>query len=101
MGYSNKVYMSLEIVVDFFRSIPVISLLPLFLVFFGIGNISKIAIATWTALLAVLFNSMYGVKHAKEMRLMVAKSLRANNFQIFTKIVAPDALPEIFVGIRI
>jgi NitT/TauT family transport system permease protein len=101
MGYSSKVYSSFEVVVDFFRSIPVISLFPLFLVFFGIGNVSKIAIAAWTAFLAVLINTMYGVKHAKEMRLMVAKALRANRFQIFTKIIAPDALPEIFVGIRI
>jgi sulfonate transport system permease protein len=101
LGYSNKVYRSLEVVVDFFRSVPVISLFPLFLVIFGIGNTSKIAIAAWTALLAVLINTMYGVKHAKETHLMAARALRATSLQIFTKIAAPGALPDIFVGMRI
>jgi len=101
MGYSNKIYSSLEIIVDFFRSIPAMTLFPLFLVFFGIGNTAKISISAWGALLYVLVSAMYGVRHSREARLMVAKTLRATPFQTFTKFIFPDALPEIAGGIRV
>lgn len=101
MGYSDKIYSSLEIVVDFFRSIPAMTLFPLFLVFFGVGNKAKIIISAWGALLYVWVSAMYGVKHSKGVRLMVAKTLRANRFQIFKKFIFPDALPEIAGGIRV
>jgi NitT/TauT family transport system permease protein len=101
MGYSNKIYGSLEIVIDFFRSIPAMTLFPLFLIFFGIGDKAKIAISAWGAFLFILISAIYGVKHSREARLMTAKALRANHFQTFTKIIFPDALPEIAAGIRI
>ena len=101
MGSSEKIYTSLEVVVDFFRSIPVMTLFPLFLVFFGLGDVSKIAISSWGAFLFILINTLYGVKHSRETRLMVAKTLKANKIQTFRKIIFPGALPEIFVGIRI
>lgn len=101
MGYSDKIYSSLEIVVDFFRSIPAMTLFPLFLVFFGLGDKAKITISAWGALLYVWVSSMYGVKHSKELRLMVAKTLRATRLQIFKKFIFPDALPEIAGGIRV
>lgn len=101
MGYSDKIYSSLEIVVDFFRSIPAMTLFPLFLVFFGVGDKAKITISAWGALLYVWVSSMYGVKHSKEARLMVAKTLRASRLQIFKKFIFPDALPEIAGGIRV
>lgn len=100
MGYYKKVYESLEVVVDFFRSIPIMTLFPIFMILLGIGNKSKIGLAAWSAIIYVLINTIYGVRHVKEARLMMARSLRATPIQIFGKIVFPDALPEIFVGIR-
>jgi NitT/TauT family transport system permease protein len=101
MGYSDRVYGSLEIVVDFFRSIPGMTLFPLFLVFFGLGNQAKIAVAAWGSLLYVMVSAIYGVKHSRQTRLQVARSLRATKWQIFAKFVFPDALPEITGGIRV
>jgi len=101
MGYSDRVYGSLEIVVDFFRSVPAMTLFPLFLVFFGLGDKAKISIAAWGSLLYVMVSAMYGVKHSRHTRLMVAKTLRATPLQTFTKFVFPDALPEIAGGMRV
>lgn len=101
MGYSDRIHSSLEILVDFFRSVPAMTLFPLFLVFFGIGDVSKIAVAAWASLLYVLVGAMYGVKHSREARMMVAKTLRATHVQTFTKFIFPDALPEIAGGIRV
>jgi ABC-type nitrate/sulfonate/bicarbonate transport system permease component len=101
MGASRLIYESLEIVVDFFRSIPTMTLFPLFLVFFGIGDKAKIFIAAWSTVLYVLINTLYGVRHAKESRIKVAKVFRANKWNMYTKVIIPDALPSIFVGVRI
>ncbi|MEW6606555.1 MAG: ABC transporter permease [bacterium] len=101
IGYSEKVYLSLEAVIDFFRSIPVAALFPLFLLCFGTGDLTKICTAAWSTSLIVLINTMYGVKHSKKIRIMVAKTMRISKYQMFTKIIFPDALPEIFAGLRI
>lgn len=101
MGYSNKIYHSLEFVVEFFRSIPVTALFPLFLLIFGIGDISKIAVAAWAAGLIVIVNSMYGVHLGKELRIKAARSMNVTGLPLFSKVIFPEALPQIFSGYRI
>lgn len=101
MGYSNKIYYSLEFVVEFFRSIPATALFPLFLLFFGIGDQSKIALTAWAAGLVLIINSMYGVHLGKELRIKSAKTMRMSGFALFQKIIFPEALPQIFSGMRI
>lgn len=101
MGSSEKIHTSLEITVDFFRSLPALALFPLFLIVFGIGDKAKIAMAVWATALIILINTMYGVKACKQTRIRVAKTMRANQWQVFTKVIFPSALPEIFTGIRV
>jgi len=100
MGYFKKIYMSLDFIIDFFRSIPVMSLFPLFLVFFGIGDGAKFCIVAWSSSLIILFNTMYGVINSRKTRIMVAKSMGATQYQILVKVIIPEALPDIFVGFR-
>ncbi|MCJ7457953.1 MAG: ABC transporter permease [candidate division Zixibacteria bacterium] len=100
MGYSNRIYNALEIVIEMFRSIPVVALFPLFLIFFGLGDASKFTIAAWSSSLIILINTMYGVKNSKKTRIMVAQTMKATPGQIFVKIVFPEALPDMFVGFR-
>ena len=101
MGYSDRIYYSLEFVVEFFRSIPATALFPLFLLFFGIGDQSKIALTAWAAGLVLIINSMYGVHLGKELRIKSAKTMRMFGFTLFQKIIFPEALPQIFSGMRI
>lgn len=100
MGKSEKVYHSLEFLVDFFRSIPVTALFPLFLVVFGIGDVAKFSIVAWSSCLIILINTMYGVKNSKKTRTMVAQTMGANNFEVFTKVVFFEAVPHIVAGLR-
>lgn len=100
MGRYEKVYHSLEFLVDFFRSIPVTALFPLFLVFFGIGDVAKFSIVAWSTCLIILINTMYGVKNSKKTRTMVAQTMGANNFEVFTKVVFFEAVPHIVAGLR-
>lgn len=101
MGYSDRIYNSLEFSVEFFRSIPATALFPLFLLFFGVGDQSKIAITVWTAGLILVINSMYGVHLGKELRINSARTMRISGFNLFKKIIFPEALPQIFNGMRI
>jgi ABC-type nitrate/sulfonate/bicarbonate transport system permease component len=100
LGYWRKAYECSEIVIDFFRSIPIACLFPLFLVLFGIGDKAKIGTAAWASTFVVLLNTMYGVRGANRTRVMVAQSARASQLQIFRKVLLPEALPNIVVGIR-
>lgn len=100
MGRSEKIYNSLEFIVDFFRSIPVTALFPLFLVVFGIGDVAKFSIVAWSSCLIILVNTMYGVKNSKKVRTMVAQTMGATDFQIFTKVVFFEAVPHIVAGLR-
>jgi NitT/TauT family transport system permease protein len=100
MGYYKNIYNLLETLVDFFRSVPVTSLFPLFLLFFGIGDIAKILIAAWSSSLIILINTMYGVKNANKLKLLVGQLMGANSYKLLKYIIIPDALPDIVVGLR-
>ena len=101
MGYFNKVYLSLEFIIDFFRSIPATALIPLFLLFFGIGEGSKIFLVGFVCALIIIVNTMYGVHNSNKLRVLVAKSMGASKSDILTKVVLPDGLPYISAGIRV
>ena len=100
VGKYAGIYKTFEIVIDFFRSLPATAMFPLFLLIFGIGSASKIAIAVFISFWVVLLNSAYGVIHSSKTRTKVAKSLGATDWQIFKDITVMEALPQIVVGLK-
>ena len=101
MGLSKQFYSFFEIIIDFFRSIPVIAIFPLFLVIFGLGETSKVLIGAWSSSFLVLINTMYGVRQCSKTRTLMAKTMGANRIQIYKKIIFPGALPDIIAGLRL
>jgi NitT/TauT family transport system permease protein len=101
MGSSEKIYNSLEFLIDFFRSIPATALFPLFLLLFGIGDIAKIAVVAWACTFIIIINTMYGVHYGKQLRLKAAKVMKVKGWTFFTKVLFPESLPSIFTGLRI
>ena len=81
LGASERLYRSVEFVVDFFRSTPASAMFPLFLVLFGVGNETKISVAAFGAALVILFNVAYGVMNARKTRLLAAKVMGASRVQ--------------------
>lgn len=100
LGSSEKLYRSVEFLIDFFRSTPASALIPMFILFFGVSDFSKIVIAAFSALLLIVFNSAYGVIHAKQSRILAAKVMGANQWQVFKDILVMESLPQTFIGLR-
>lgn len=100
LGRSEKLYRSSEFVIDFFRSTPATALFPLFLLIFGITDKSKIAVAAFSSMLIIIFNTAYGVMHAKKSRVLAAKIMGATKHQIFKWILFWESLPQTFIGLR-
>jgi NitT/TauT family transport system permease protein len=100
LGSSEKLYRSVEFLIDFFRSTPASALIPMFVLFFGVNNLSKVVIAAFSALLLIVFNSAYGVIHAKQSRILAAQAMGANRWQIFKDVLLLESLPQTFIGLR-
>jgi len=100
LGYMRYAYSYGEFLIDFARSVPATALYPLFMLTFGIGDKSKIAIVAFACFFVILINSIYGVWNAPKTRVIMARTFRASRLQIFSKIVFYDALPQIFAGLR-
>lgn len=100
MGSITAVYQAFEFLVDFFRSIPPLALFPLFLLAFGIGEASKIAVPIYGATLVVIVASAYGVVTVSPLRRTVGRVFGLDRLQVLTKIVLPEALPHVIAGLR-
>ena len=101
IGSNKVVYRSVEFIIDFFRSTPATALFPLFLLIFGIGEESKIAIAAFSACLVVVFNVAYGVMNAHQTRILAAKVMGASRWRILRDVLLYESLPQTFVGLRL
>jgi NitT/TauT family transport system permease protein len=99
LGASEKLYRSLEFVVDFFRSTPATAIFPLFLLLFGVDDKTKVYVATFAASLAIIFNVAYGVMNARKTRLLAAWLMGARRHQILAVILL-ESFPQTFIGLR-
>lgn len=100
MGYVPAVHSSLEFIVDFFRSIPPIALFPLFLILLGLGEPSMLGVPIYGCTLVIIVNSAYGVSNVPALRRTMASVFGFSRTRVFTRIVFPDALPQVFTGMR-
>ena len=100
LGSAEKLYRSLEFVIDFFRSTPASAMFPLFLVLFGVGDKTKISVAAFGAILVILFNVAYGVMNARKTRLLAAKVMGASRLRVLFDVMLLESLPQTFVGLR-
>jgi NitT/TauT family transport system permease protein len=100
LGAREALYRGVEFVVDFFRSTPASALFPLFLILFGPGEGTKVAVAAFGAALVILFNAAYGVMNARRTRVLAARVMGAGEARILRDVLVFEALPQILVGMR-
>lgn len=81
--------------------VPKIVMLPIVMVWFGIGDISKVVIIAVACFYPSFINAYYGAKSAPTILVWSGLNMGARRWQIFRKVVVPGALPMIFGGIRV
>lgn len=101
MGKFRIVYDYLDPWVSILYSSPLVALMPFYLLLFGVGLLSKVAIIFTVSIFPILLNTCSGVRSTDQNLLEVARSFSCNDLQTFTKIQIPSALPFIITGVRL
>ena len=83
------------------NAMPRFALVPLFLLWFGLGLSSKIAMGTSLSFFIVLGNTVAGIRGVPQDFLILSRSLGATPRQLFFKVTLPSAVPVIFSGLRL
>lgn len=100
IGWYRRLAMVFEPFLTTLYSTPRVALIPLVLIWFGIGMWSKVFIVFINAFFPVLINTIGGVKATDRDLLRAARAYCASDWQIFTTLVIPGAVPFILTGVR-
>lgn len=101
VAMSRDVDNILSPVLNMIGPIPVFAFLPMFLIWFGIGEASKIALIAYSTFVPMMIYIVNGIKETDPLLIRSAKSLGATDYQVFTKVILNSALPKIFEGMKI
>ena len=82
-------------------SVPVILFLPLYILFFGLGPASKIALGFSTSFFPIILNTIAGFGYVDRIFILSARSMGASDYQLFRFVLLPAAMPVILTGLRI
>ena len=101
MGWFPGWRHSLDPFINFLYATPRVVLIPLFIIWFGIGETSKIALVFLGAFFSIVISTMAGVRSLDPNLLRVARSYSATNAQLFRTIALPGSVPFIITGLRL
>lgn len=101
MSTSSLAYRLIDPVVEFLRPVPPIAIIPLAILWFGIGETSKVFIIAYGAFFPVLVNTIAGFADVDPVLIRAARTLGAGRWQIFRDVVLRSAIPMIVVGARL
>jgi ABC-type nitrate/sulfonate/bicarbonate transport system permease component len=90
-----------EPMIEILRPIPPLAFLPMMVLWFGIGEMSKIAFITYAAFFPIFTTTVEGIKHVDPLLIRAASSLGASRTAIFRYVVLPAAMPAIITGLRL
>jgi len=101
MGVSRRARAMLDPIIEFYRPLPPLAYLPLMVIWFGIGETSKIMLIFLACFAPVALATRSGVLSASNDQINAALSMGATRWQVLRHVVLPAATPEILVGLRI
>ena len=101
VGLSRFAHKSFMPIVLLLYGTPQITILPLFVLYFGIGPASKIAFGVTHGMFPIMLAVIAGVQNIKPILLTSARSMGANRWQIFRWVIFPHMIPSFFAGMRL
>jgi ABC-type nitrate/sulfonate/bicarbonate transport system permease component len=101
MGHNRTINAVLAPVFGFIRPIPPIAFIPLMILWFGIGELSKILLIFAASFNYTVLNSAAGMRAVPEQLLRKGRNLGLTRWQLFSSVMLPAAMPHIFTGIKV
>lgn len=101
MGISERINKFFFLTFTSMRQIPMLAWIPLIVLWFGIGESSKIIVIVIAAYFPILLNTMNGIKRTDKKLIEVGNMYNLSKWKLFSKIYFPSALPSIFVGLKL
>jgi len=101
LGRSRLLEHLVEPMLEMLRPIPPLAFLPMMVLWFGIGEASKVAFITYAAFFPIFTTTIEGIKYVDPVLIRAAASLGASERQIFWHVVLPAATPSIITGMRL
>src|SRR5690606_38227794 len=86
---------------EIFRNTAALALLPVFILFLGIGEASKIGLIIYACVWPILLNTISGVRNVDPLLIKSARTMGLSSIKLFRKVILPAAVPTIFVGVRL
>ena len=101
LGWYKAVRTFIDPVINFFRALPPIALIPLVIVYFGIGETAKVAILFYAAFFSGVIVMYEGIAQVSPIYVRVARTLGAKDGEIFRKVIVPLAVPHMLTALRV
>ncbi|PZW66877.1 taurine transport system permease protein [Pseudomonas sp. URMO17WK12:I1] len=101
MGLNPTLNAALDPLVEFYRPIPPLAYLPLMVIWFGIGELSKVLLIYLALFAPLLIATVGGVRRVDKARIQAVRCLGASRLQVVRHVILPSALPDILTGLRI
>jgi NitT/TauT family transport system permease protein len=101
LGWYKGVRQFIDPLINFFRALPPIALIPLVIVYFGIGESAKVAILFYASFFAGVIVMYEGVAQISPIFVRVARTLGATDGEVFRKVILPLAVPHILTALRV
>ena len=100
-GLSNLTEEFIDSTLQMLRTVPHLALAPLFILWFGLGELSKVLLIGLGAFFPLYVNTLLGIRSVDKKLFDVARVLEFSRFKQVTKLIIPAALPNILLGIRL
>ena len=101
MGWYKNVCKTFDPLLSGIYATPLIALLPLIIMMFGLGAVSKIIMTILAAVFPILINTMVGIANTDHRLITMARAFGAKDSQIFLKVSLPGSLPYLVAGMRV
>ncbi|MBX3547903.1 MAG: ABC transporter permease [Xanthobacteraceae bacterium] len=101
LGWYRQVRSFIDPLINFFRALPPIALIPLVVVYFGIGEFAKVVILFYASFFAGVIVMYEGIAQISPIYVRVAKTLGATDWEIFRKVIIPLTVPHMLTALRV
>lgn len=99
-GSNKVVHAILDPFIEFYRALPPLAYYTLLVLWFGIGDMSKITLLTLNAFAPIFISTVFSVEQIPQDRINGARSLGSNGIDLFYHVIFPSCLPQILTGLR-